>query len=148
MNCSRHYVSSPDFSELFRFALKWTPRSAVAGLAGYYCLGIAYNTGIMAAIDRLTMHILRPSMGYMGMAIFMPTFQWYSAWGVRVVSAIVSGFLYDLAEKTVCIAFRTISLKSTKLPLFEQTQKSLLFPETSIQYSSSTQCMSPKEKLQ
>lgn len=104
-NNINQYAPSPPFHEWFHFALKWTPRAIVAGLAGYYCLGAAYDMGVMAAIDRIAIRILRPSLGYMGMAAFMPTFQWYSAWGVRVLSAISAGLLYDLLERIFKIAY-------------------------------------------
>lgn len=112
-DCFSHYASPPsDLKEVFQFAVKWTPRAIVAGLAGYYSLGIAYHMGIMAAIDRIAMHIFLPSLGYMGMGFFMPTFQWYSAWGVRVLAAIGAGFLYDLAEKIFRAAFNAIFSQS------------------------------------
>jgi hypothetical protein len=101
-----------DFSKWFQFALKWTPRTIVAGLAGYYCLGVAYEMGIMANIDRIAMRVLRPSMGYMGMAVFMPTFQWYSAWGVRITAALAAGLLYDLTERLLRIVFNAINPQS------------------------------------
>lgn len=100
------YISPPsDLGDVFKFALKWTPRAIVAGAAGYYCLGIAYDMGVMAAIDRTAIRILRPSLGYIGMAAFMPTFQWYAAWGLRTVAAIAAGLLYDLAERVLRAAF-------------------------------------------
>ena len=116
---NRHAVPSPDFSELFRFAVRWTPRAIVAGIAGYYCLGIAYEMGIMAAIDRIAIRILRPSLGYMGMAAIMPTFQWYSACGIRVLAAITAGLLYDLIERVIYAVFSTIFFRPDKeTPLF------------------------------
>jgi hypothetical protein len=107
-----HYAPSPDLSEWFQFALKWTPRAIVVGLAGYYSLGVAYETGIMATIDRWAIRILRPSMGYMGIAAFMPTFQWYSAWSVRIVTAIGAGFLYDLIERIIRAAYTALPFSS------------------------------------
>lgn len=104
-NLGDYSSPSPDFSEWFHFALKWTPRAIVAGLSGYYCLGVAYDMGIMAAIDRLAIRILRPSLGYMGIAAFMPTFQWYAAWGIRTIVAIGAGLLYDLVERILRTVF-------------------------------------------
>lgn len=113
MNQFEHYAPPPpDLTTWFQFTLKWTPRAIAAGLAGYYCLGIAYETGLMAAIDRIAMRILRPSLGYMGMAAFMPTFQWYSAWAVRVVAAIAAGLLYDLIERICRATYHAFISKS------------------------------------
>lgn len=132
VNSLSHYDPSPNFGEIFQFALKWTPRAIVAGLAGYYCLGVAYSMGIMAAIDRIAMRILLPSLGYMGVAAFMPTFQWYSAWTVRVVIAIVAGFLYDLIERILRAVFAYFySEKSSSLipiPLHQLTDIVTLGP--------------------
>jgi hypothetical protein len=107
----------PDVTTWFQFALKWTPRAIVAGLAGYYCLGVAYDTGLMAKIDRIAMRILRPSLGYMGMAAFMPTFQWYSAWAVRVTAALAAGLLYDLIEKVSLAVYYTFTSDPNEKPL-------------------------------
>jgi hypothetical protein len=104
---------SLDFSELFQFALKWTPRAIVAGLAGYYCLGFAYEIGLMARIDALAIRILRSSLGYVGVGAFMPTFQWYSAWGVRIVAALGAGLLYDLSEKVVRAVYSELTSSET-----------------------------------
>lgn len=100
MMCNDFGQYSPlDSPELLHFALKWTPRMIVVGLAGYYSLGFAYDQGIMAAIDRQAIRILRHSMGYVGVGAFMPTFQWYSAWGVRITAAMGAALIYDLVEK-------------------------------------------------
>lgn len=64
-----------------RFLMTWTPRVIVAAIAGYYSLGIAYEMGIMAAIDQVAISVLKDSVGYAGLGAVMPTFQWYSAWG-------------------------------------------------------------------
>ena len=98
-----------------QFAIKWTPRTVIPFLAGYYSLGIAYDTGLMAKIDRIAIRILRPSLGYMGVGAFMPTFQWYSAWGIRVTAALGASLLYDLAERIFFLAYRKISPKKDKL---------------------------------
>lgn len=105
INRINRYAPTPNFQEWFHFALKWTPRTIVACLSGYYSLGVAYEMGIMAAIDRIAIRILRHSLGYMGMAAMMPTFQWYSAWAVRISAAIAAGFIYDLIERVFKIAF-------------------------------------------
>lgn len=118
MNQFGHYAAPPpDVTTWFQFAVKWGPRAIVAGLAGYYCLGVAYESGLMAAIDRIAMRILRPSLGYMGMAAFMPTFQWYSAWGVRVVAAIGAGFLYDLIERIFNAIYQKFISDPNEVPL-------------------------------
>jgi hypothetical protein len=89
------------------FLLTWTPRILIAGIIGYYSLGIAYDWGIMAAIDRVAISILRDTVGYVGIGVFMPTIQWYAAWSVQVISAACAGLLYDLVERlTVFILSR------------------------------------------
>lgn len=88
-----------------QFFLTWTPRIIVAGFAGYYSLGIAYDVGIMAAIDRLAISILRDSIGYAGIGAAMPTFQWYSAWAVRTVAAGGAGLIYDLLERLTVFVY-------------------------------------------
>src|SRR6202030_3659505 len=82
--------------KVFYFALKWTPRTIIAGFAGYYSLGVAYERGIMAAIDRIAIRILYHFVGYAGIGALMPTIQWYAAWGVRIAAAFTTTLLYDL----------------------------------------------------
>lgn len=89
----------PSFHDFSHIALKWTPRLIIMGIAGYYSLGIAYNKGLMATIDRVAISILRHHVGYIGLGAAMPTFQWYSAWTVRTLAAIAAGILYDLIER-------------------------------------------------
>lgn len=79
--------------------LKWTPRVIVGTLAGYYSLGVAYEWGFMAKIDRIAINFLVPHVGYAGLGAIMPTFQWYAAWSVRITAAIAAGILYDLSER-------------------------------------------------
>jgi hypothetical protein len=112
--------SSPTPHDFLQFILKWTPRTIVAGFAGYYSLGVAYEMGVMAAIDRIAIRILRHFMGYAGIGAFMPTFQWYSAWSVRIVSALGAGLLYDLTERIIRLAMTCFSSRSVESkPLFE-----------------------------
>jgi hypothetical protein len=68
----------------------WTPPLIVGGFAGYYSLGFAYEKGVMAEIDRIAIRILRHKVGYVGLGVVMPTFQWYTAWGVRVTAAAIA----------------------------------------------------------
>lgn len=81
--------------------IKLTPYLIVTGFAGYYSLGVAYAYGIMAAIDRVAIHMFKHFFGYAGIGAFMPTFQWYSAWGVRISAAAIAGLLYNLIAKIV-----------------------------------------------
>lgn len=99
------YCSPIDFAQ---FLLRWTPRTIIAGFAGYYSLGMAYDRGLMAAIDRVAIQVFRHFLGYAGMGAIMPTFQWYSAWGVRIVAALAAGLLYDLTERMVLISWRSM----------------------------------------
>ncbi len=102
------YFEKDDFSsQASQFFFKWGPRVLVAAIAGYYSSGIAYEWGIMASIDKIAIPILKNSVGYAGIGAVMPTFQWYSAWGVRTVSAAAAGLLYDLGERLVLYAYHT-----------------------------------------
>ncbi|HSX11182.1 MAG TPA: hypothetical protein VLF94_05660 [Chlamydiales bacterium] len=94
--------SSPDIKA---FLCKWTPRAIVVLIGGYYGLGIAYSCGLMALIDKIAMAIFGHVMGYAGIGAFMPTFQWYSAWSVRVAIAVVAGLIYDLIERAATYCF-------------------------------------------
>lgn len=88
-------------SPLFSRAIKWTPRVIVIGLGAYYGLGIAYEIGLMASVDKLAIAILKQSVGYAGIGFFMPTIQWYAAVGVRVIIGGLGGLAYDLCERVV-----------------------------------------------
>ena len=103
---------SPRIHDLYQFALRWTPRAIVAGIAGYYSLGIAYDKGVMSQLDRIAIKVFKHTVGYSGLGAFMPTFQWYAAWGVRITAAIVAGILYDLIERIVFFVY----LKLYKIP--------------------------------
>jgi hypothetical protein len=80
--------------------LSWrTPQLLVAAVAGYASLGFAYHTGVMAAIDKVAINILIKQVGYIGLGAAMPAFQWYAAWGVRIVACIVAAALYELCVR-------------------------------------------------
>lgn len=81
------------------FAVKWGPRVIIVALAGYYSLGVAYHMGVMAAIDRIAIDILIKQVGYAGIGAIMPTFQWYSAWAVRITVGLAAGLAYDLTTR-------------------------------------------------
>lgn len=85
--------------------LKWTPRFIVAGLSGFYSLGLAYDLGIMAAIDRIAIRVLRHYVGFTGLGAIMPIFQWYAAWGIRAIAAITATLFYDLIERIVYLVY-------------------------------------------
>jgi hypothetical protein len=103
------------YDQAISIAFRWTPRTIVAGLGGYYSLGIAYEHGIMAFIDRLAIAVLRKNMGYVAIGAFMPTLQWYSAWAVRLTAAIMTGLLYDLTERVAIAAYTTLTLRKRTL---------------------------------
>ncbi len=98
------------------FFVKWTPRAIVMLTAGYYGLGIAYELGLMAAIDQVAMQILKHLFGYVGIGAMMPTVQWYSAWGVRIALAIAAGLLYDLAERLAQYVYTLVCEKPAHTP--------------------------------
>lgn len=84
------------------FLLTWTPRALAAGIGGYYSLGLAYEYGVMASIDQVAIMIIKEWTGTVGIGAMMPTFQWYSAMGVRLVAAAMCGVIYDLIER-ICL---------------------------------------------
>lgn len=86
-------------NQVSEFLIHWTPRAVTAAIGGYYGLGIAYELGIMAAIDAIAIQTLKHFVGYAGIGALMPTAQWYSAWGVRIAIGLIAGFAYDLAER-------------------------------------------------
>lgn len=100
-----------DIDSLKRSFFKWTPRALVAGIAGYYSLGYAYQYGIMAKIDRVAIPILIKSVGTMGLGAAMPRFQWYSAWGVRMASALGAGLIYDIFDRCISAVYKKFKPK-------------------------------------
>lgn len=96
------------------FLVKWTPRAAAVLIGSYYGLGIAYDLGLMALIDKVAIQILKHWVGYAGVGALMPTVQWYSALSVRIVLGVGAGFLYDLAAKTIAYSLSHIRLLSTR----------------------------------
>ena len=92
----------PSSSEnALHFVVKWTPRALAVAIGGYYGLGIAYELGLMALIDRVALRAVKHFFGYTGIGALMPTVQWYAAWGARIAIGVGTGLLYDLAEKCV-----------------------------------------------
>ncbi|GAB4190078.1 MAG: hypothetical protein Tsb0015_11020 [Simkaniaceae bacterium] len=87
------------------FVITWGPRAIFAVIAGYYSLGVAYDIGLMAAIDRVAIDVLKHYIGYAGLGAAMPTFQWYSAWAVRISAAAAGGLLYDVLERISLYVF-------------------------------------------
>ena len=92
-----------NINEAKHFLFKWTPRAMIAGIGAYYGLGVAYEIGGMAALDKLAIHhLLIPLVGRVGLGLWMPTFQWYSSIGVRIVMAATAGLVYDLSLRIAC----------------------------------------------
>lgn len=81
------------------FAVKWTPRLLVTAFVAYHILGVAYAVGLMAAIDRIAIPIIKAMVGYAGLGATMPVFQWYSALAVQVTGGVFAGIIYDQIEK-------------------------------------------------
>lgn len=99
------------------FLLKWTPRLCVVTLAGYYGLGVAYEIGLMALIDRVAIRILKHFLGYAGIGAFMPSVQWYGAWGARLTIALFAGLIYDFLERGVLRCAVYTPLRTIQLPM-------------------------------
>ena len=96
----------PDFTtQAKQWIVTWTPRLVVGASVGYYSLGVAYDLGVMAAVDKVAIYILKNTTGYLGVGAMMPTIQWYSAWAVRSVAALAGSLLYDLGEKIVLYSY-------------------------------------------
>jgi len=92
-------TSSPlNFQKTQQFLFEWTPRAIAIGMGAYYGLGVAYEMGLMAAIDQIAIGILKKSVGYAGIGAFMPTVQWYSSLTVRIGMAAMAGLAYDVTR--------------------------------------------------
>lgn len=115
-----------------RFFIRWTPRLVVVLLAGYYSLGIAYDTGVMAACDRVAISLLKEWFGYVGIGAMMPPFQWYSAWGFRCIAGICAGIIYDLLERLMRTMIRKITTKPAQpqLVVIDTVQINIASEET------------------
>lgn len=100
--------STFSFESFKQFAIKAGPRAIVAGIAGYYSLGIAYEQGLMAEIDKIAIIVLKNWVGYAGIGALMPTFQWYAAWGVRIMAAAFAAIIYDLIERVIIHCYLSI----------------------------------------
>lgn len=82
----------------FQFIVRWTPRAIAVVIGGYYGLGIAYDSGLMALIDKVAIQAIKHFAGYTGVGALMPTVQWYAAWGARVIVGFSVGLIYDRLE--------------------------------------------------
>jgi hypothetical protein len=95
-----------------QFLLKWTPRAIAVFVGGYYGLGIAYEFGLMAVIDRYAIQLLKHFVGYAGVGALMPTVQWHAAIGVRIGMGLGTGLIYDVIERSAvycCASLKRIS---------------------------------------
>jgi len=90
------------------FVFKWTPRVLIVGFVGYYSLGFAYSTGLMAAIDKVAIPIIQHFVGLAGLGATMPIFQWYSALAVRVIAAGIAELIYEGIEKVIRMCLQTL----------------------------------------
>lgn len=109
-------INPPVTKKKARFFIKWTPRLIIVFLTGYYSLGIAYDTGVMAACDRVAISLLKDWFGYVGIGAMMPPFQWYSAWAFRCFAGLCAGIIYDLLERLI----RRIVRKMVQKPIQSQ----------------------------
>ncbi len=90
------------------FLLKWAPRALAIGCGGYFGLGVAYELGLMAAIDRVAISILKQWVGYIGIGALMPTVQWYSALAVRCGMAAAAALIYNIVERICQVSYRVL----------------------------------------
>ena len=61
----------------FQFMTKWTPKAIAVAVGRYYSLGIAYDFGLMALIDKISIEVIKHFARYVGLSAFMPTIQWH-----------------------------------------------------------------------
>lgn len=87
--------------EVERFFWRWTPQVLFACCVGYWSVGIAYELGIMASLDKVAIYFLKQHVGTIGVGALMPQFQWYSAWAVRTVAAAGAMIFYNLSERAL-----------------------------------------------
>lgn len=103
-------------THLFRQGADWFksvgPRVVAAAVGGYYGLGIAYATGLMARIDQIAIPIIVGQVGYLGLGGVMPQFQWYSAWAIRFGFGALAACLYDVIERIVLASCRLFAHKN------------------------------------
>jgi hypothetical protein len=86
--------------------ISWrSPQVLFAAVAGYCSLGMAYESGLMAAIDKVAIKVLIKHVGYIGLGAAMPAFQWYAAWGIRVVACVIAAALYELCLRIVSACY-------------------------------------------
>ena len=52
-------MTAPIQETMASFLIKWTPRATVVLVGGYYGLGIAYERGWMALIDKVAIQALK-----------------------------------------------------------------------------------------
>lgn len=104
------------FEGVSQTVVKWGARIIVVSLAGYYSLGVAYQTGLMAKIDQYAIKIFLHFFGYAGLGAFMPTFQWYSAWGVRFAAAFTAVVIWDLTVNIASYAATKFKNKFSSQP--------------------------------
>lgn len=108
-------IEKPPSPGVVPFLVKWTPRAVAVAVGGYYGLGIiGYDLGLLAIIDKIAIQILKHLVGYAGVGAYMPTVQWYAAWGIRVTIGLGAGFIYDVCEKAVLSCYRRASLLSDR----------------------------------
>lgn len=96
-------------SDTKNLLVKWTPRTIASLLGGYYGLGVAYDLGLMALIDQIAIRFIKHFFGYGGIGALMPTVQWYSAWGVRLVLGITSAISYDCLARMSSLMTENLS---------------------------------------
>ena len=107
---SRQQRTEWSYKDAAEFLLKWTPRALVVACGAYYGLGVAYEIGLMAAIDRVAIQILKQWVGYIGIGALMPTVQWYSALAVRCCMSATAALLYNVLERIGQAAYRYLSV--------------------------------------
>jgi hypothetical protein len=103
-------IEKPPSPGVVPFLVKWTPRAVAVAIGGYYGLGIGYDLGLLAIIDKIAIQVLKHLVGYAGVGAYMPTVQVYAAWGIRVTVGLGAGLIYDVCERGAISCYRKASL--------------------------------------
>jgi len=80
-------------------AVVWSIEGVVGFVGGYYALGLAYDRGLMAEIEKISRRILKPKVGILGLGVAMARVQWYAACVIQVTASIICMALFRLAVK-------------------------------------------------
>ncbi len=93
----------------FQTVKTWAPRLLFATVCGHYCLGWAYEVGLMHQIDLIAMGIFKHFVGRTGLSVFMPRFQAYSPQVFQSVASMMGALLFTGVEKTCSFVYQKMA---------------------------------------